>query len=78
MFPQTQRHTALARKSQQLLRVLAGDDRDAQQLVNIAREKALRRVVVKRPRHAAPLAANPDGCFRGRSIRYDVYLAGVS
>jgi 16S rRNA (guanine1516-N2)-methyltransferase len=78
MFPQTQRHTALARKSQQLLRVLAGDDRDAQQLVNIARENALRRVVVKRPRHAVPLAANPDSCFKGRSIRYDVYLAGAS
>ncbi len=75
MFPGRDRHSARPRKAQQLLRALAGDDLDAEELARIARDKALKRVVIKRPRTAPPLAGKPDHCFRGRSVRYDIYFS---
>jgi 16S rRNA (guanine1516-N2)-methyltransferase len=74
MFPDRQDRSALAGKELQLLRGLAGDDKDADALLHIARSIALQRVVVKRPVWASPLASPPDLKYTGRAIRYDAYL----
>jgi 16S rRNA (guanine1516-N2)-methyltransferase len=73
MYP-TRSKTALVKKEMRICRAIVGDDEDAPELLEIARCAALRRVLVKRHRHAVPLAANPDVTFRGRVIRFDVYL----
>jgi 16S rRNA (guanine1516-N2)-methyltransferase len=77
MFPPG-RKTA-ERKPMRVLRWRVGDDGDADALLARALELARRRVVVKRPRHAAPLAGRPPThAHHGKSLRYDVYAAGES
>ena len=75
MYPQRGK-TALASKALRALRVLVGDDTDADELFVMARRCARHRVVVKRPRHAVLLGgAVPDLQYHGRSTRFDVYLS---
>ena len=74
MFPDRQGRSALAGKELQILRTLVGDDEDAGDLLHVARSVALQRVVVKRPTWAGPLASAPDLEYKGRTVRYDVYL----
>lgn len=75
MYPDT-KNTALAKKEMQALRELVGDDVDARALCLQALDKARYRVVVKRPRHGAPLLDKPaDVVFKGQSSRFDVYIA---
>jgi 16S rRNA (guanine1516-N2)-methyltransferase len=74
MFPEKRRRSALARKEMRMLRALVGEDEDAVELLTIARRRARRRVVVKRPSHAGPLAGTPDFSQDGKLVRYDVYL----
>ncbi|MCH7527544.1 MAG: class I SAM-dependent methyltransferase [Planctomycetes bacterium] len=76
MYSQAGR-SALAKKEMRILRRLVGDDSDAPRLLEAARNVARRRVVVKRHRHAPPLAETPALKFLGRSVRYDVYLPVV-
>lgn len=78
MYPPKRRKSALARKHIRLVRAIVGDDPDAAELVRVARAIALRRVVVKRPHHAPPLAGPPDLEFGGKLARYDVYLSKAS
>lgn len=74
MFPPGRK--AAERKPLLMLRALVGADPDAAALLAPARRAARRRVVVKRPRHAAPLAdAPPAATHHGRAVRYDVYPA---
>ena len=47
---------------------------DDAQLLSVARQHALRRVVVKRPLHAPPLAADHVALHEGKVVRYEVYL----
>ncbi len=68
------KRSALAKKEMRILRRLVGDDPDAGELLTVARKTAARRVVVKRHRHAQPLAPGPALTFPGRAVRYDVYL----
>lgn len=77
MYPPS-RKSALNRKELRMLRAVVGDDPDAPELFALACHVAQRRVVVKRPRHAPPLAPNPDIQYKGASVRYDVYLARPS
>lgn len=73
MYPE-KRKTA-PKKEMLLLRELLGGDDDADKLFSCAWEKARERVVVKRPIHAEYLAGEkPVIQYRGKSIRYDVYL----
>lgn len=74
MFPQRAK-TALSKKEMQVCRLVAGEDADAAELFEIARGTARCRVVVKRWLHAPPLGPNPAIQYKGRSIRYDVYLS---
>ncbi|MFN2321965.1 MAG: class I SAM-dependent methyltransferase [Trueperaceae bacterium] len=65
-----------ARKGEDLTlaRLVVGDDRDQDDLLAVARAAAHRRVVVKRPRTAPPLAGRPPtGVLVGRTTRFDLY-----
>lgn len=68
------RKGAAVRKEMRLFRELVGDDADADALLAAALNAATRRVVVKRPRGAAPMAGPaPSGAVEGRSTRFDIY-----
>lgn len=73
MYPPA-KGSAASRKEMRILRKLVGDDPDAADLLDAAQRAAKKRVVVKRHRHAPPLAADPDIEYKGRTVRYDVYL----
>lgn len=72
MYP-PRKKTALPKKEMLMCRRLVGDDGDSAELLAVARLAATRRVVVKRPRYAPPLAPNPTIRFKGKQVRYDVY-----
>lgn len=73
MYPH-RRKSALVKKEMRLLRQLIGDDGDAPDLLAIALTRAKRRVVVKRPRTAPPLAG-PEPSFQIATphTRFDIY-----
>lgn len=74
MFPQRQK-SARVNKSMALFHQLVGDDGDGSALLETVLDRAGCRVAVKRPRLAPALSARqPDVVFRGKSVRYDVYL----
>ncbi len=63
------------KKDMQLLRSLLGPQDDVEPLLGLALNCPVRRVVVKRPRRAAPLAGHrPSHSIAGRSTRFDVYV----
>lgn len=67
--------SALVRKEMRVARDLVGDDDDAPQLLDQARQVALKRVVVKRPSTAPALSGPPpDTSINSRKTRYDIYL----
>ena len=71
------RRRAAAGKALTLLQTLLGPADDDAALLSAALTAATRRVVVKRHRHAAPLAGStPDFRLPGRSTRFDVYQTG--
>ena len=73
MYP-PKKKKALVKKEMRICRRLVGDDRDAGELLALARRVAGRRVVVKRHCHAPLLAPRPAMQFSGKLVRYDVYL----
>lgn len=76
MYPARGR-TALAKKEMQLLHELTGGDLDADAL--LARANARRRIVVKRPLTAPPLAGRHRSlALTGTQARFDIYLTGGS
>jgi 16S rRNA (guanine1516-N2)-methyltransferase len=71
--------SALPQKALQAIRALAGDDRDADELLDAALASGASRVVVKRPSKAPWLAGRaPTLTFSGTQARYDVYLAAAT
>ncbi len=78
MFPERRKAAAQKKEMQLLQRLLGPDSEDeAPSLLRAALEVARRRVVVKRPVHAPPVALEgrrPDLVVEGRAARYDVYL----
>ncbi len=77
MFP-TGRKTA-ERKAMRVLRLISGDDADADRLLEAALRTATHRVVVKRPRLAPPLAGPPPAVtHKGKSLRFDVYPVSLN
>lgn len=67
--------SAASKKEMRIGRLVAGEDADADQLLEVARQAATRRVVVKRWLRVPPLAPAPDIVYRGTTIRFDVYLS---
>jgi 16S rRNA (guanine1516-N2)-methyltransferase len=74
MFPHRTK-SALVSKEMRLCRLVTGDDPDAAQLLDLARSKARSRIVVKRPLRAPTLdGSKPAFDYRGKAVRFDVYL----
>ncbi|MFH7321488.1 class I SAM-dependent methyltransferase [Desulfurivibrio sp. D14AmB] len=75
MFPGREK-SALVKKEMRLLRLVAGEDLDAELLLARALTRAQSRVVVKRPRLAPPLSGPvpPNYSLAGKSSRFDIYL----
>jgi 16S rRNA (guanine1516-N2)-methyltransferase len=65
--------SAGVKKEAQVLQRIVGHDDDGADLVAAA-WPAAERVVVKRPRHAPPLAEGVSFVVAGRAMRFDVYL----
>ena len=75
MYPPRHK-SALVKKESRVLRMLAGEDADADLLLPLACRCAQRRVVVKRPRGAPPLANIPaDAAIHNPNTRFDLYFA---
>ncbi len=74
MFPERVK-SALVKKEMRILHDIIGDDTDAHLLLKTALACATKRVVVKRPRLANPLADTaPTLTMKGSSSRFDIYL----
>lgn len=79
MYPHREQ-SALVKKEMRAFRAVVGDDLDADALLAPALALATRRVVVKRPKGAPPLAGRaPSHVIASPNTRYDVYvtLAGA-
>jgi 16S rRNA (guanine1516-N2)-methyltransferase len=73
MYPPPRRASALPKRALQVLRSLLGEDGGVEELVAAARARSPR-VVVKRPRHAEPVAEGVGFEVETKLVRYDVYL----
>jgi len=74
MFPKFGKH-AKVKKSMQFLQVIVGENHDAGALFQTILNKARKRIVVKRPKLAPPLANQiPDYSLKTKNYRFDVYL----
>jgi len=74
MYPYRQK-SALVKKEMQLLHQLIGPDTDSEQLLDKARQAALKRVVVKRPKSSSSIAdQKPSTQIESKNTRYDIYL----
>ncbi len=72
MFPPRNK-TALPAKPLQVLREVVGEEApDVLELLEIARRRALSRVVIKQRVHG-PVVGDPDWQVTGRTVRFDVY-----
>lgn len=73
MYPPPRRASALPRRELQVMRRLLGEQGDAAALFARARSLAAR-VVVKRPHHAPPFAADATFSIESKLVRFDVHL----
>lgn len=74
MFPE-RRKSALVKKNMQFFQEIINEEDDPDALLQVALTCANKRVVVKRPRLAQPLAgAVPTFNLSGSSSRFDIYL----
>ncbi len=75
MYPSRDK-SALVKKDMQLLHQLVGPDTDSNDLLTIARQRAKKRVVIKRPK-SAPFVGEqkPSVSIDGKTTRYDIYLS---
>lgn len=73
MYP-TREKSALVKKDMQLLHQLAGADTDSAELLAVARQKAGKRVVVKRPKGAEFVGEQkPSASIQSKNTRFDIY-----
>ena len=77
MHPERKK-SALVKKEMRLIRQIVGVDSDAAELINVALDCARKRVVLKWPQKADPLAGVPVPSHQitGKSTRYDVFMVG--
>ncbi len=74
MFPEKRKKSALSRKNMRVLQELLGLDEDKNELFEVAWQIAGKRVVVKSPDYAEPIAGTPSQRLQGKLLRYDIYL----
>lgn len=74
MFPPKPKKSALAKKPMMILRNLLGDDLDRAELFNVAWQATAKRLVVKSPDYAEPIAGKPAETYQGKLLRFDVYI----
>lgn len=75
MYPHRTK-SSLVKKEMRQLRAIVGDDLDAPCLLQLALACNARRVVVKRPKTAPPIAGPPPGMsINSLKNRFDIYLA---
>ena len=70
--------TALVKNEMRLIREIVGMDEDSVDLMKVALATARKRVVLKWPRRADPMAGigPPSHRITGKSTRYDVFMVG--
>lgn len=74
IFPEKSK-TALSQKSARILKAVVGTDEDSEEIFQLALKVATKRVVIKRPLHGKTISDKiPDLVFKGKSVRFDVYL----
>lgn len=74
MFPHRQK-SAQVKKEMRVFQQVVGDDPDADELLEAALAVAQKRVVVKRPDYAEPLAGQkPSHQIKTKKNRFDVYM----
>lgn len=74
MFPHRQK-SALVKKEMRVFQSLVGEDLDADELLEPACRLAKKRVVVKRPDYAPPLAEKqPQASINTKNHRFDLYI----
>lgn len=74
MYPHRTK-SALVKKEMRIIRQLVGDDTDFDNLMEMALTHAKKRVVIKRPKTAAPIGAIPPShSIESKKTRFDVYL----
>lgn len=71
MHPERKK-SALVKKEMQMLQQLFGPDDDAMVLIQLACQKAKKRVVVKWPQKS-PSLIKPDYSLEGKTVKFDVY-----
>jgi 16S rRNA (guanine1516-N2)-methyltransferase len=74
MFPPKRKKSALAKKAMTVLRDILGDDEDREALFAAAWQATGKRLVVKSPDYAEPMAGKPAESYQGKLLRYDVYM----
>ncbi|WP_131782299.1 class I SAM-dependent methyltransferase [Legionella gresilensis] len=75
MHPARQK-AALVKKELQVLQQLIKPDLDALELLHLARERCLQRVVVKWPKRISPLL-EPSSSVQEKTVRFDIYLPSI-
>ncbi len=72
------KNSALVKKEMRLIREIVGTDEDSTDLMRVALECASKRVVLKWPQKADPMAGirAPSHQIVGKSTRYDVFMVG--
>ena len=74
MYPAREK-SALVKKEMRYFHDIAGQDEDAASLLHSALKTQIRRIAVKRPINAEPLAGlKPDTIISSKNTRYDIYL----
>ncbi|MFS1539122.1 MAG: 16S rRNA (guanine(1516)-N(2))-methyltransferase RsmJ [Candidatus Phlomobacter fragariae] len=77
MYPHQQK-SALVKKEMRVFQSLVGNDEDADSLLIPAMTIAKRRVVVKRPNYASPLAEiSPQATIKTKNHRFDIYVCST-
>lgn len=66
--------SAKSAKAMQILRVLAGDDGDADLLLNKSINSGAKRVVIKHSDTGEVIKEKPTVQYHGRTVRFDIYL----
>lgn len=74
MYPEKKK-PALVKKEMRILKILVGEDQDAEKLFQKALKTAKQRVVIKRPAHADWVdGQKPTMSFETKGTRFDLYL----